>query len=81
PGDTPKEVNLEIYRVNKDFRQLVRTLVHEGCAPGDHEESWDGLDDSGNPQPSGEGYRCRVVIGDYVKSFDFRLFRPEKQNP
>ncbi|HPV14246.1 MAG TPA: M14 family zinc carboxypeptidase [Candidatus Cloacimonadota bacterium] len=49
--EAPKAVtSLKIYNLKG---QLVRTLVEAQLAAGEHQRSWNGLDDAGNPVSSG----------------------------
>jgi hypothetical protein len=54
-------VRLEIYNLKG---QLVRTLVNEWTDKGNHQVTWNGRDDSGNPVASGI-YHYRMQAGDY----------------
>lgn len=56
----PAIVDLIIYDING---QRVRAIERGGVLPaGFHAKRWDGLDESGNPVPSGE-YVCSVKVG------------------
>jgi hypothetical protein len=54
-------VRLEIYNLKG---QLVRTLVNEWTDKGNHQVTWNGRDDNGNPVASGI-YHYRMQAGDY----------------
>ena len=53
------KVNLAIYDVQG---RLVRYLVNENLAAGDHSRIWDGRTNAGNPSPSGV-YFARMISG------------------
>jgi hypothetical protein len=53
------QVSLSIFDVQG---RLVRTLVNENLADGDHERVWDGRTDSGSPTASGV-YFARLIAG------------------
>jgi flagellar hook assembly protein FlgD len=52
---------LKIYNV---LGKVVRTLVNEPMAPGDHQVIWDGKDDQGNQAASGI-YFYKLRAGDF----------------
>lgn len=54
--------SLKVYNVKG---QLVRTLIDAQLAAGDHQQSWDGMDDAGNPVTSGV-YLYRLKNGNSI---------------
>ena len=47
---SPDDITLNIYNISG---RCIRNLVNEKYTPGIHKTTWDGMDDNGNPLPSG----------------------------
>ncbi len=69
--NSPFWVSLEIYNV---LGQKVRTLANKRMVGGLYTFSWDGMDDSGKPLPSGI-YLCRLKSDNKVMTKKISLLR------
>lgn len=61
-------------RIHDARGALVRTLVDDALAAGEHRPQWDGLDRAGRPMPSG-AYFARLEAGGVVEAVKLVLVR------